>query len=143
MENQKMNAIWLEATGCSGNIISLLNGEYPDAYDTLANIVNITYNNTMMAAEGEAAYDLFLETLETEFILIVEGAISTKDNGVYNIIANYYGKRITAYEAVLMAGEKAKYVIAVGTCASYGGISAASPNPSGHILCRNPHRAWD
>ncbi|HWT75918.1 MAG TPA: Ni/Fe hydrogenase, partial [Mobilitalea sp.] len=29
---QKMNAIWLEATGCSGNIISLLNGEYPYFY---------------------------------------------------------------------------------------------------------------
>lgn len=30
-----------------------------------------------------------------------------------------------------MAGEKAKHVLCVGTCASYGGISAAKPNPSG------------
>jgi hydrogenase small subunit len=29
-----------------------------------------------------------------------------------------------------MAGAKAKYVLAVGTCASHGGISAAKPNPS-------------
>ncbi|TAH59994.1 MAG: Ni/Fe hydrogenase, partial [Gottschalkiaceae bacterium] len=34
---------------------------------------------------------------------------------------------------VKMAGEKAKYVIAAGTCASYGGPSAARPNPSKSI----------
>lgn len=127
----KFNAIWLEVTGCSGNIISLLNSGNPNAYEILTSIVNFTFNNTIMGAEGEAAYEKFLETLNTDFILLVDGAISTKENGAYNIIANYQGKRITAYEAVKTAGEKAKYIIAVGTCASYGGISAARPNPAG------------
>lgn len=127
---KKMNAIWLEATGCSGNIISFLNSENPGLYDILTNLVNFTYNNTIMGAEGEFAFEEFLETLDTEFILLVDGAISTKENGFYNIVANYKGKLITALEAVRMAGEKAKYVLAVGTCASHGGISAARPNPS-------------
>jgi hydrogenase small subunit len=126
----KMNAIWLEATGCSGNMISFLNSENPGLYQILTNIINLTYNNTLMGAEGDYAFEKFLETLETEFILLVDGAISVKDNGQYTIVANYKGKKITALEAVKMAAEKAKYVIAVGTCASYGGISAARPNPS-------------
>jgi hydrogenase small subunit len=133
VENQnirKINAIWLEVTGCSGNIISLLNSENPGLHDVLTNIVNFTYNNTLMGAEGESAFEKFLETLDTEFILLVDGAVSTKENGLYNIVANYKGKMITAFEAIKMAGEKAKYVVAVGTCASYGGISAAKPNPS-------------
>ena len=133
MKNQsvkKINAIWLEVTGCSGNIISLLNSENPGLYDVLKDIVNITYNNMLMGAEGEFAFERFIETLDTEFILLIDGAVSTKENGLYNIVANYKGKRITALEAVKMAGEKAKYVLAVGTCASYGGISAARPNPS-------------
>lgn len=125
-----MNAIWLEVTGCSGNIISFLNGDNPNAYEVLRNIVNFTFSNTMMAAEGEAAYEQFLDTLNTDFILMVDGAISTKDQGVYTIVANYHGNKVTAYEALLTAGEKARYVIAVGTCASYGGISSAAPNPS-------------
>jgi len=129
-DTKKMNAIWLEVTGCSGNIISLLNSENPGLYDVLTNIVNFTFNNTLMAAEGESAFEKFLETLDTEFILLIDGAVSTKENGNYNIVANYQGKKITALEAVQMAGEKAKYVVAVGTCASYGGISAAKPNPS-------------
>lgn len=132
-EHKKLNLIWLEATGCAGNIISLLNAENPDIIYLLQEMVTLTYNNSLMAAEGEAAFTKFLDTLDTEFILVVEGAVSIKDNGLYNIIANYNGKRITAMEAVQMAGEKAKYIVAVGTCASYGGPSAAKPNPSGSV----------
>lgn len=128
--NKKTRLIWLEATGCSGNIISLLNAEDPDVVYLLRNMVTLTYDNSLMAAEGEAAFRLFLETLETEFILIVEGAVSVKDGGLYNALARYQGRLITAMEAVRMAGERARSILAVGTCASYGGISAAAPNPS-------------
>ncbi|WP_045541207.1 hydrogenase small subunit [Clostridium botulinum] len=128
---KKVNAIWLEVTGCSGNIISLLNAENPGLIYILRNIVNLTFNNSLMGAEGEFAYEQFLNTLDTEFILLVDGAVSTKENGYYNIIANYRGRPVTALEAIKMAGEKAKYVVTVGTCSSYGGISAAKPNPSG------------
>lgn len=131
--HKKINLIWLEATGCSGNIISLLNAENPDVIYLLQEMVTLKYNNSLMAAEGESAFRQFLDTLDTEFILVVEGAVSTKDNGLYNIIANYNGERITAMKAVQMAGEKAKYIVAVGTCASYGGTSAAKPNPAGCV----------
>lgn len=126
----KINLIWLEATGCAGNIISLLNADNPDIVYFLQEMVTLTYENSLMAAEGENAFERFLDTLETEFILVVEGAVSTKANGLYTIVANYNGRRITALEAVQMAGERAKYVVAVGTCASHGGPSAAYPNPS-------------
>ncbi|MBV1820220.1 nickel-dependent hydrogenase large subunit [Clostridium cochlearium] len=129
-KDKKINLIWLEASGCSGNIISLLNAEDPDVIYLLREMVNMTYNNSLMAEEGERAFERFLETLDTEFILVVEGAVSTKDNGLYNVIAKYNDKYITGMEAVAMAGKKAKYVLAVGTCASYGGPTAARPNPS-------------
>jgi len=128
---KKLNAIWLEVTGCSGNIISFLNSENPGLDYILTELINLTYNNTLMTSEGEFAFKEFLGTLNTDFILLVDGAVSTKENGFYNIIANYEGRPITALEAIKMAGEKAKYIVAVGTCASYGGISASKPNPSG------------
>lgn len=130
---KKTNLIWLEACGCSGNIISLLDTSTPDISYFLTQMVNITYNNSIMGAEGEKAFEKFLETLETDFILVVEGAVSTKDSGSYNIIAEYNGKFISGSEAVILAAGKAKYILAVGTCASYGGISAAAPNPSSSV----------
>ena len=128
--NTRINAMWLELTGCGGNIISLLNSENPSAYTVITEIANFTFNNTLMAKEGEQAFEVFLKTLETEFILFVEGAVATRNNGEDTVIANYQERPITGLEAVKMAGEGAKYVVAVGTCASYGGISAASPNPT-------------
>lgn len=127
---KKLNAIWLEVTGCSGNIISFLNSENPGLDYILTELINLKYNNTLMTSEGEFAFKEFLDTLNTEFILLVDGAVSTIENGFYNIVANYDGRPITALEAIKMAGEKAKYVVTVGTCSSYGGISAAKPNPS-------------
>lgn len=129
----KVNLIWLEANGCSGNIISLLNAEDPSVVYFLEEMVNSRYDNSLMTEVGEKAFEIFLETLSTEFILVVEGAVATKDDGLYNIVGRYKGRLITGMEAVKLAGEKAKYVLAVGTCASYGGPSAADPNPSESI----------
>lgn len=133
MAEGRMNLMWLEATGCSGNIISLLNADNPGVGYLLKSMVNMTYSNSLMQAEGEMAYKRFADTLNTEFILVVEGAAAAKDNGNYSIIARHDGKFITALEAIKAAGGKAKYVLAVGTCASHGGPSAAAPNPSGSL----------
>lgn len=129
-QRDKLNLIWLEATGCSGNIISLLNAEGPDVGYLLTDMVNLRYNNSLMAAEGELAYTQFLETLQTDFVLAVEGAVSTAAGGLYTVLARHQGRPVTAMEVVRLAAERARYVLAVGTCASYGGTSAARPNPS-------------
>jgi len=132
-EVKKINLIWIEALGCSGNIISLLNAYDPDVVYLLQDMVTLTYSNSLMADEGDRAYERFLETLDTEFILVVEGAISLRDEGLFNVIARYKGDIITGMEAVAMAAEKAKYVIAAGSCASYGGPTGAKPNPSDSV----------
>ncbi|WP_125152037.1 hydrogenase small subunit [Clostridium rectalis] len=132
-EKKKMNLVWIEAAGCSGNIISLLNGCAPNVTYFLTDLVNLKYNNSLMRAQGDEAEEQLIKTLDTEFILIVDGAISTKDNGIYNIVGYYKGRSITGMEEVKRVAEKAKYILTVGTCASYGGISAAKPNPSGCI----------
>lgn len=135
--DKKYSLIWLEAAGCSGNIISLLNANNPDFLYLLNELIELKYSNSLMASQGQCAFENFLDTLKYEFILVVDGAVSIKDNGIYNIIAHYNNKPITGMEAVKMAGNKAKYILAVGTCASSGGISGANPNPSQSISVSN------
>lgn len=53
---KKINAMWIEVTGCSGNIISFLNGENPGLIYILKNLVNLTYNNSIMSQEGQGAF---------------------------------------------------------------------------------------
>lgn len=126
----KRNLIWLELNGCSGNIISLLDGTDPDIEYMMREMVNLIYDQSLLAAEGEKAMDQLFDMVDQDFILAVEGAVSTKDNGIYQVVGNWRGTRITGFNAIKLLGEKASHVIAVGACASHGGVSAAKPNPS-------------
>ncbi|MDS9470960.1 hydrogenase small subunit [Sporosarcina pasteurii] len=127
---QKKNLIYLELNGCSGNIISLLNGQNPDFEYTLNSMVHLRYSNSLMAAEGEQAIEQLLTAMDEEYILAVEGAVALKNNGLYNIIGSWKGEPLTGLQAAKMLGEKASHILAVGACATHGGVSAAKPNPT-------------
>lgn len=127
---KKKNLVWLELTGCSGNIISLLDGSNPDFKYLISEMTHFIYNNSLSTNEGEAAMEQLFSVLGKDYILAVEGAVSTKNNGLYNIIGRRKGKLVTALEAVKTLGEEATHVIAIGACATHGGVSAARPNPS-------------
>ncbi len=58
------------------------------------------------------------------YILVIEGAIPTGASGHFCHI----GGEMTMIEAFDRFSEHADSIIAVGTCAAFGGISAASPN---------------
>ncbi len=126
----RKNLVWLELTGCSGNIISLLDGANPDFKYLISQLTNFVYDNSLMAAEGETAMDKLMGIADKEFILAVEGAVATKNNGLYNVIGRWKGQPVTALKAIRLLGEKAAHVIAIGACATHGGVSAAKPNPS-------------
>ncbi|WP_261179458.1 hydrogenase small subunit [Anaerobacillus sp. CMMVII] len=127
---EKRNLVYLELNGCSGNIISLLNGQNPDFEYTLQSMVNLRYSNSLMASEGEKAIEKLMAALDEDYILAVEGAVALKNNGLYNVIGRLNGIPLTGLQAAKMLGEKASHILAVGACASHGGVSAAKPNPS-------------
>ncbi len=127
---QKRNLVWLELNGCSGNTISLLDGQNPDFTYLLTQMTNIIYSNSLINSAGNTAMNQLFDVIGSDYILAVEGAVSLKDNGSYNVIGRHNGREITGYEAVKRLGEQAAHVIAVGACASHGGVSAARPNPT-------------
>lgn len=132
----KMPVVWLETSDSGDNNIAFMNTTYPYLHQVFNDLIDLLYSNTFMAAQGSDALALLLDTLETyrgKFTLVVEGAIPSKDNGIYNVIAQTKKHRITALEAVTRLGEAAEYVIAIGTCASFGGVTSAAPNLTGSM----------
>lgn len=83
-----------------------------------------------MASEGEQAIQRLMNALDEDYILAVEGAVALKNNGLYNIIGSWKGEPLTGLKAAKMLGEKASQILAVGACATHGGVSAAKPNLS-------------
>ncbi|VBB05943.1 [nife]-hydrogenase small subunit [Lucifera butyrica] len=130
----KPPVITLELGSCTGESISLRNAVNPTFTQVLDDMLDFRYNWLMNSCQGDLAVKTLSETVEQEtgrFWLIVEGAVMTADNGRYNEIFLRNGRAVTGLAALQEFAPKAKYIIAVGDCACFGGPAAAHPNPGG------------
>jgi hydrogenase small subunit len=134
---KKPPVIWLEMMTCTGDYLSVANTLHPGMRELLFDTIDLHFSNTTMAAEGNMAIEALKETAEREkgeFILIVEGTVPLKAGGKYGAIGHHAdGKLFTDLEAIKYVAPKAKHIMALGTCASFGGPYAAKPNPSGSV----------
>lgn len=123
--------VWLQGQGCTGCSVSLLNSiYYMTADELLLTTIDLEFHATVMAGAGELAVSAAEDAYANEgFVLVVEGAIPTAENGEYC----YLWPGMTALNAVETFSEKAAYILAVGTCAAYGGLIAGEPNPTGAV----------
>jgi hydrogenase small subunit len=98
-------------------------------------MISLDYHETLMAGSGHQAEKSLHDSMQAnkgKYILVVEGAIPVKDNGIYCKVG---GK--TALESLRKAAEGASAIIAIGTCAGYGGIQSGGPNPTGAVGVRD------
>jgi hydrogenase small subunit len=121
------NIYWLHCGGCDGDSIALLNLEHPNLLDILKDLsVNILYHPSFSVINHREQKELLadIESGKTELdFLVVEGNIlrGPASTGMFDLKFGVPKKNI----AVTLA-EKAKYIIAFGTCASYGGIGVGT-----------------
>ncbi|GKT07966.1 hydrogenase small subunit [Desulforhabdus sp. TSK] len=121
--------VWLAFAECTGCAESALRTTYPWIDELLLDIISMDYHETIMAPSGDAAEKSLHDTItqnQGKFICIVDGSIPTADNGIYGMIR---GKSFL--DIAKEVCPKALATICIGTCASYGGIPAAAPNPTG------------
>jgi hydrogenase small subunit len=125
----RVPVIWLEFQDCAGCTESFLRASRPTAAELVLDILSVDYHETIMAASGHRAEDAKKTTIEAGgYLLVVEGSVPTAEDGVYCCI----GGR-TALDILDEAVSNATAVIAVGTCATFGGIPKANPNPTGAV----------
>jgi len=132
--------VWLQTAACTGCSVSLLNSASPTVRNLLIDQVvpgfhiNLRFHATIMAGAGEPAIEVLEETAKEKkdgYILVVEGAIPTATDAVYGAIGERDGKPVSMEDRVVELARDAQAILAVGTCASFGGIPAAAPNPTG------------
>jgi len=140
MPTKEYPVIWLQGAGCTGCAVSALNSVSPKIKNLLLDElvpgkhINLRFLMTIMAGEGEQVIEVLRNTQQQkkgEYVLIVEGAIPTASNGIYGAIGEEGEKAESILSRVEKLGRDALLTIALGTCATYGGIPAAKPNPTG------------
>ena len=125
----KPSVVWLHFQECTGCTESLLRTSHPAIAELILDLVSLDYHETLFAAAGYQAEAMLEKTVKEnagKYVCIVEGAIPEKDGGVYCKIG---GK--TALELLKHVGGNAGAIISIGSCASWGGIPSADPNPTG------------
>jgi NiFe hydrogenase small subunit HydA len=116
--------VWLNFASDTGCTESLIKATYPNAADLVLDILSVDYNETIMAAAGQQVEEILQKSLKDgNYILVIEGGIPTKHG--YGMIAGKDMMDITKEFA-----PKAIAILAVGSCATHGGVPAANPNPS-------------
>src|ERR1035437_67099 len=126
--NKRPPVIWLSFQECTGCVESLLRANHPTLEQLILDLISLDYSETLSAAAGhqaEEAKEMSILKNKGKFILVVDGAVPTKDNGIYCKIA---GK--TALQILKETAPHAAAIVAMGSCASWGGIAAAAPNPT-------------
>jgi hydrogenase small subunit len=87
--------------------------------------------HTLQNASGhaaEAAREAAMRENAGEYIVVVDGSVPLKDDGIYSTIAG-----ISNLQMLQETVKDAFAVIAVGSCAAFGGIPGANPNPTGAV----------
>ena len=139
------HVIWL-TTGlsCEGDSVAMTGATNPSLEDIITGAIpgmpRVVVHNTVLAVESgeefmQAWYDAEDGKLDP-FVLVLEGSVpNEKING-----DGYWtgmgvnpenGQPITTNEWIDRLAPKAAAVVAVGTCATYGGIPAMKNNPTG------------
>lgn len=134
---QEFPVVWLQGGACSGCVVSVLNAVSPNIRQLLlepvvpGRHVNLLFQPTIMAAAGQKAMEVLAgKETESGFVLCVEGSIPTAHE-TYCAIGELDGKELTMEEKTCELAGRALAVVAVGACASFGGIPSAAPNPTG------------
>lgn len=124
----RLPVIWIEGLSCSCCTESFIRSAHPLAKDIILNMISLDYNDVLMTASGfqaEAAFEDAIAKNKGNYILAVEGNAPFGNEGMFCIDGG------RPFLQKLEKGAKdAKAIVSWGTCACWGCIQAARPNPT-------------
>ncbi|MGB5275997.1 MAG: hydrogenase small subunit [Gammaproteobacteria bacterium] len=127
---KKPSVIWLSFQECTGCTESLTRAHSATVENLIFDSISLDYHHTLQAASGhaaEAAREAAMEENKGKYLLVVDGSIPLGNPG-YSTIAG-----ISNLDMLTDTAKGAAAIISVGSCAAFGGIPNAKPNPTGAV----------
>jgi len=129
--SSRPSVIWLSFQECTGCTESLTRSHAPTIESLIFDYLSLDYHHTLQEASGEAAEAARDEAMKQnygKYLLVVDGSIPLAMDGACSMIAGR-----TNLDILKECAEGAAAIIAIGTCAAFGGLPGASPNPTGAV----------
>jgi quinone-reactive Ni/Fe-hydrogenase small subunit len=126
----RVPVIWIELSDCAGNTEALIRSDGPKIDEIILDIISLEFNETLLAASGHQAEKQLEDAVEHfkgKYLLFVEGAVPLGMDGNFGTIGAKAEKFV---DHLTRLANDAAAVIAVGSCATFGGVPAAAPNPT-------------
>ena len=128
----RSNLLWLQSGGCGGCSMSMLCAESPDILTVFdAAGINVLWHPALSEASG-AEFAELIQRIEDDAlaldVLCLEGSVVNGPNGSGKFHQTTGGRPMR--DVIDSLSKKARYVVAVGSCAAFGGITAGGSNPS-------------
>ena len=125
------NLLWLQGGACSGNTMSFLNAEEPSACDLVTDFgINVLWHPSLGLELGDGVQKLLADCISGAIpldIFVFEGTVVNAPNGTGEW--NRFAAR-PMKQWVQELANAAEFVVALGDCATWGGIPATAPNPT-------------
>ncbi|HYF27276.1 MAG TPA: hydrogenase expression protein HypE [Baekduia sp.] len=155
-EAQTVHVLWVTGgLGCDGESVAMTSATNPSLEDLLQGTIPgtpriVLHNPVLAVATGEDFLQPFHDAANGDlapFVLVVEGAIGNERiNGEGHWsgfgVSRFDRQPITVNDWVDWLAPKAAAIMALGTCATYGGIPAMRNNPTGAMGLPD-HLGWD
>ncbi len=124
----RLPVLWLHGLECTCCSESFIRSAHPLVKDVVLSMLSLDYDDTIMAAAGDQA-EQCLEDIKKEYkgkyLLCVEGNPPIGTDGEYCIV---HGRPFV--EQLKEMAADAMAVVSWGSCASWGCVQAAKPNPT-------------
>jgi hydrogenase small subunit len=124
------SVIWLPFQECTGCTEAITRAHGATLETLIFEALSLDYQHTLQAAAGDAAEGARERAMKDNwgrYLLIVDGSVPTGNPGFGTIAGHDYRSMLEE------AAAGAAAIVALGTCAAYGGIPGAAPNPTGAV----------
>jgi len=121
---------WLQTGACGGDSLAILSADSPSLEQLLsAHGVELLWHPSLShisMRQHDITFERIVRGEQVLDILCVEGSIVTAPRGT-GLYDSYQGR--ARMDMACELAERAGVVVAMGTCAAFGGVHAATPNP--------------
>lgn len=133
LDGSRPPVLWIKGLACGSCTTALLNSSHPAIAELFFKMISLEFHPELCVAEGASGMDNLFKISRDyrgRFFIVLEGAVPLASAGRYAVAGELEGREYSVRDLLLELAPRAAALMAVGSCAAYGGIAALPGSPA-------------